>query len=416
MPPESRNPALLAGGDRVSVIVQTAKPDDAESYRNPQQSQESCRPADFDPLTHPLIFPPLARPRARAPIHSMPAVVPFELIEHILERVSVVDIASRYVTLTRRGREHVGLCPFHNELTPSFTANDAKRFFYCFGCGVHGDVIEFMMRIEGLPFRDATVRLSVEAGLTGGGGLKPVDQVEFERRRERRWHARKAEARETKAKQQRALEIWRSGQPIADTPAEPYLRSRGIDPVRLLTDPPGWPETLRWTEDADMLPRSTKRAAMICAVNSRHHHMLVAIHRHFLNSDGTPVLNANDKKLKLSLGPVDGNAIELSGWPFADGRWGLAEGVETALCVEAAFQMPCYAAISAGNLSKVKPPAWATDATIFADNDESETGIREAGKALAAFRAMPQFGRRVRVLMADAVGLDFADLMGRCYG
>ncbi len=217
--------------------------------------------------------------------------------------------------------------------------------------------------------------------------------------------------------QRRALEIWRNAVPsIKGTPVETYLRSRGIDPARLLTDPPGWSETLRWTEDADMLPRSTKRAAMICAVNSRHHHMVIAIHRHFLNSDGTPVLNANGKKLKLSLGPVDGNAIELSAWPSADGRWGLAEGVETALCVEAAFRMPCYAAISAGNLSKVKPPTWASDAAIFADNDESETGIREAGKALAAFRAMPQFGGRVRVLMADAVGLDFADLVGSRHG
>jgi DNA primase len=69
------------------------------------------------------------------------------------------------VRLTRKGREHLGLCPFHNEKTPSFTVNDDKAFYHCFGCGQHGDVISFAMEMEGLSFPEAIERLAAQAGL-----------------------------------------------------------------------------------------------------------------------------------------------------------------------------------------------------------------------------------------------------------
>ena len=71
----------------------------------------------------------------------------------------------RKVRLTRKGREHSGLCPFHNEKTPSFTVNDDKAFYHCFGCGEHGDVISFVMETEGLSFPEAVERLAGQAGL-----------------------------------------------------------------------------------------------------------------------------------------------------------------------------------------------------------------------------------------------------------
>ncbi len=67
--------------------------------------------------------------------------------------------------LTRRGREHAGLCPFHNEKTPSFYVVEDKGFFHCFGCGAHGDAIGFVMRADNLDFIEAVERLAGEAGI-----------------------------------------------------------------------------------------------------------------------------------------------------------------------------------------------------------------------------------------------------------
>jgi DNA primase len=88
-----------------------------------------------------------------------------QFLDELRQRVSLVNLIARKVKLTRRGREQTGLCPFHNERTPSFTVSDDKGFFHCFGCGAHGDVIGFVMRNEGLSFPDAVERLAREAGL-----------------------------------------------------------------------------------------------------------------------------------------------------------------------------------------------------------------------------------------------------------
>jgi len=79
--------------------------------------------------------------------------------------VPLADVVSRRVKLTKRGREFLGLCPFHNEKSPSFTVNEEKAFFHCFGCGAHGDIIEFMMRSEGLTFPETVERLAAQAGM-----------------------------------------------------------------------------------------------------------------------------------------------------------------------------------------------------------------------------------------------------------
>lgn len=86
-------------------------------------------------------------------------------LDEIRARVSIAGVVGRKVKLTRRGREHLGLCPFHNEKTPSFTVSEDKAFFHCFGCGAHGDVIGFVMQSEGLSFPEAVERLAGEAGL-----------------------------------------------------------------------------------------------------------------------------------------------------------------------------------------------------------------------------------------------------------
>ena len=88
-----------------------------------------------------------------------------DFLDELRARIGLADVIARHVRLRRAGRELSGLCPFHNEKTPSFTVSEEKGFFHCFGCGAHGDVIGFVMRIEALSFSEAVDKLAGEAGL-----------------------------------------------------------------------------------------------------------------------------------------------------------------------------------------------------------------------------------------------------------
>ncbi len=88
-----------------------------------------------------------------------------QFLDEIRTRLILSELIGRRVRLALKGREYIGLCPFHNEKTPSFTVNNEKGFFHCFGCGAHGDVIGFIMRDEGLSFPEAVERLCGEAGM-----------------------------------------------------------------------------------------------------------------------------------------------------------------------------------------------------------------------------------------------------------
>ena len=90
---------------------------------------------------------------------------PSEFLDEIRARTSLESVISKKVKLTKRGREFTGLCPFHNEKTPSFTVVEEKGFYHCFGCGAHGDIIRFVMDEGGLRFHDAVEKLAAEAGL-----------------------------------------------------------------------------------------------------------------------------------------------------------------------------------------------------------------------------------------------------------
>ncbi len=91
--------------------------------------------------------------------------LPQSFLDELRARIGLAGLIGRRVRLQRKGREHMGLCPFHNEKTPSFTVNEDKGFYHCFGCGAHGDALSFVMQSEGLSFPDAVERLAAEAGL-----------------------------------------------------------------------------------------------------------------------------------------------------------------------------------------------------------------------------------------------------------
>jgi len=86
-------------------------------------------------------------------------------IEEIKSRVDIVELASEYLTLKKAGRNFVGLCPFHQEKTPSFTVNRDKQIFYCFGCGEGGNVITFLMKIADKTFPEAIKDLAEKTGV-----------------------------------------------------------------------------------------------------------------------------------------------------------------------------------------------------------------------------------------------------------
>ncbi len=87
-------------------------------------------------------------------------------LEELRERANIVEIVGTHVRLKRAGRNYVGLCPFHNEKTPSFSVNAERGFFHCFGCGAGGTVFDFVMRLEGLTFPEAVQSLARRYGVT----------------------------------------------------------------------------------------------------------------------------------------------------------------------------------------------------------------------------------------------------------
>ena len=91
--------------------------------------------------------------------------IPSRFLDEIRNRLTLSDVIGKRISVQRAGREFKACCPFHKEKTPSFTINDDKQFYHCFGCGAHGDVIGFVMAHDNLSFIDAVEGLSAEAGL-----------------------------------------------------------------------------------------------------------------------------------------------------------------------------------------------------------------------------------------------------------
>ena len=93
-------------------------------------------------------------------------MIPRVFIDELIDRCNIVDVVSSYVRLKKAGANYLGLCPFHNEKTPSFTVSPEKQLYKCFGCGAGGNVIGFVMQIENLEFIDAVKKLADMCGMT----------------------------------------------------------------------------------------------------------------------------------------------------------------------------------------------------------------------------------------------------------
>ncbi len=93
-------------------------------------------------------------------------MIPPHFVQDLLTRTDIVDVVGQHVELKKAGINHKGLCPFHNEKSPSFIVNATRQTFHCFGCGVHGDAIEFLMQHCAIAFTDAVSDLAQRAGLS----------------------------------------------------------------------------------------------------------------------------------------------------------------------------------------------------------------------------------------------------------
>jgi DNA primase len=92
-------------------------------------------------------------------------MIPESFIQELLNRIDVVDVIDKRVTLKKAGANYLACCPFHQEKTPSFTVSPSKQFYHCFGCGEHGSAISFLIEYEGLTFVDAITELANSIGL-----------------------------------------------------------------------------------------------------------------------------------------------------------------------------------------------------------------------------------------------------------
>ena len=106
---------------------------------------------------------------------------PKDYLDEIKARLKVSNVVSRSVSLKKRGKEFVGLSPFKNEKTPSFTVNDEKEFYHCFSTGEHGNIFDFIMKTQNLRFGEAVKYLANLAG------MQPYIFSKQDEEREKKW-------------------------------------------------------------------------------------------------------------------------------------------------------------------------------------------------------------------------------------
>lgn len=107
--------------------------------------------------------------------------IPKETVKVVLDRVNIVELISEHVSISKNGRNYIGLCPFHNEKTPSFTVFTESGRFRCFGCGEKGDAITFLMKKENLSYPMAVKRLAERVGMT-----IPTEEMDTEQKKRNR--------------------------------------------------------------------------------------------------------------------------------------------------------------------------------------------------------------------------------------
>lgn len=303
------------------------------------------------------------------------------IIAHIRDRFPVSEVATRAgVELRRAGNEWKGCCPFHLENTPSFTIYDDDRRFQCFGggCDARGDVVDFVKLMYDVKTFEAIGMLDV-------GMLREVEQ-------------QRGPAKQKRDMRAIAERIVDGSRPIAGTPAELYLRFRGIT-IEL-------PDTLRF----GMLPPpkidgngvltangSGVLPALIGIVRNASGEF-IGIQRTYLTHEGRKAASA-DGKVKYSLGNLSSGAIRLA--PPAETVL-VTEGLEDGLTLQQGLNRPVWVAAGTKMLAKMQFPPIVRAVVIGADGDEP--GAIAARKAAKEYLAA---GLEVRIMPPPAPWKDW---------
>jgi len=203
--------------------------------------------------------------------------IPEDLVAEVLARADILDVIGEYVRLERKGRNYLGLCPFHQEKTPSFTVTPEKQMFYCFGCGAGGNLFKFIMLKENLTFPESVRRLAERVGVHIPE-YAPAQNPEQERARRANALARDF-YRETLERDPAARE------------ARDYLERRGIEDAtrqrfELGFAPAGWDTLIRFLGRHGYTPEELVRLGL--AVRSERG----AVYDRFRNRIIFPVHNA----------------------------------------------------------------------------------------------------------------------------
>lgn len=189
-------------------------------------------------------------------------LIPEDKIAEVRDRTDIVAVIGEYVTLKRTGVNHKGLCPFHNEKSPSFNVNAQKQFFHCFGCGKSGDVISFLSELEGKSFIETVRELARRAGVE-------LPETPRSPREQERARAEESErARMVRLHELVATFYTRELESPAGEAARAYLASRGLDAAtqekfRVGYAPAGWEALVRHLAQKKVPPELAERAGLI---------------------------------------------------------------------------------------------------------------------------------------------------------
>ncbi len=312
-------------------------------------------------------------------------------LQNVKARTSMVALVGRDVKLRKRGADQWGLCPIHAEKSPSFKVSETRRAFKCFGCGVSGDVLDYLRLVHGMELSEALEYLAVEAGLTPDreGRNPPVRQS----------IAPPTVHDDSDQDEQRRIDfarhIWREARALSDTPAEVYLRERGLRP-----SPEGWPPSLRYHPALKHGPTGLRLPALVGGITIWPDRHVVAIHRTFITADGTR--KAPVSQNRMMLGRCAGGAVRLAP---AGSELVIAEGIETAFSVQQATGKPAWAALSTSGIKAVALPTEVRTIIIAADGDDpGEKAAQEAARRFVAE------GRTAKIARPP-IGMDFNDLL-----
>ena len=311
------------------------------------------------------------------------------LLEDIKSRIDIIDFISDYVQLKKSGQNWKGLCPFHQEKTPSFMVSQSKQIFHCFGCGAGGDVITFLQKHDSLSFHEAVTMLAKKAGISMDAGRFDQKSIQKDERIRQALH----EAGNFFAETLRATKD-----------AEEYLKGRGVsfESIGLFLlgyAPSGWSNLLRHMRKAGYSDEIIKDAGLAVSGNNGLYDMfreriifpirsmngsVIAFGGRamdnsmpkYINSPETPVFKKSETLYGLHTGK---DAIRDRGFVI------IVEGyMDVIICYQYGFQnviAPLGTSLTSGHLQKLRKMTNA--AVVVFDGDAA--GINAAKRSIPLF-------------------------------